>query len=300
MTKSDAKMLFLSASVFVFLTLVSSLLIPLKDYAKADSRCLYLENYTGQVAGVFEDESFDDPRVYSAATAEFAIEDIYYSLYFYFDSGEYEISFDGVIFTPLIKDHYYDIYFTSENVYVRQKILAPQTFSVDFYCFDVLVCERTVEGGAAAEAPTPTEEAGYTFLRWDKDFSNIIEDTRVDAVYEQNLYTVTFLAFGEVVDVRQVYHGEDAFPPAAPAVEGHTFVEWQDSLSITADTEISAVYEKMTYTVIFYVDGIEERRAAAEYDTLVEEYRPQRALYLFSAFAEQGQSAFDFYTPIKK
>ncbi|MDD4315936.1 MAG: InlB B-repeat-containing protein, partial [Clostridia bacterium] len=99
---------------------------------------------------------------------------------------------------------------------------------------------------------------------------------------------------------RQVYHGNNAVPPEAPEVEGHTFVEWQDSRSITADTEISAVYEKMTYTVIFYVDGIEEHRAAAEYDTLVEEYRPQRALYLFSAFAEQGQSAFDFYTPIKK
>ncbi|MBQ4569142.1 MAG: leucine-rich repeat protein [Ruminococcus sp.] len=61
---------------------------------------------------------------------------------------------------------------------------ADEIFTVTFVDYDGTVLdEQTIEYGTAAIAPTAPTRDGYTFKGWDKDFSNITENTTVTAQY---------------------------------------------------------------------------------------------------------------------
>lgn len=70
----------------------------------------------------------------------------------------------------------------------------------------------------------------------------------------QATWIVTFInADGTVLSTQQVPDGFNAaVPDEIPQMEGHTFAGWDRSVShITADTVISALFEKISYQVIF-------------------------------------------------
>ncbi len=59
-------------------------------------------------------------------------------------------------------------------------------YTVEFLDFDGTVLDsQTVKKGEAASAPESPQREGYEFLGWDKEFSNIIEDTTVTATYQK-------------------------------------------------------------------------------------------------------------------
>jgi len=64
------------------------------------------------------------------------------------------------------------------------KPVPPVYYTVNFYDWDgtLIVTEQVINGGAAI-APPDTERTGYTFVDWDKDFSNITEDEDIYALY---------------------------------------------------------------------------------------------------------------------
>ena len=88
--------------------------------------------------------------------------------------------------------------------------------------FDV---QNVIYGGFAV-APTPLTIPGYTFNMWDKNFSNITQNTVVNAVYEVNYIQLSFNPNGgSYVPKMVVPYGSTVTLPK-PTKEGYTFTGW--------------------------------------------------------------------------
>ena len=107
---------------------------------------------------------------------------------------------------------------------------------------------QEVEHGNAATAPTNPERVGYTFIGWDKDFSNITEDLIIMAQYAEGnviTFTVTFADWdGRELKTQTVERGKAASAPINPTREGYIFIGWDRNFSnITEDLTVFALYE---------------------------------------------------------
>ena len=120
-------------------------------------------------------------------------------------------------------------------------------YRVRFFDYDnTLLKTDSVEYQAAATAPANPYREGYTFIGWDQEFDSITADLDVYAQYE----------FGEDCDMTIVFtNSEDNDSeiysqlltikvPAAPDIEGFTFLGWQPVATLITDTiTIQAIYE---------------------------------------------------------
>jgi len=144
-----------------------------------------------------------------------------------------------------------------------------KTFHVKFVDEDgkTILKEENVKAEEAATAPAnPTKEATaeftYTFKEWDTDYSKIVKDTTVKAVYEatKNKYTVTWMNDDETVletdkDVEYgttpKYDGEDPTKETT-AQYTYTFKGWDKEVKpVEGDVTYKATYTSTTnkYTV---------------------------------------------------
>lgn len=164
-----------------------------------------------------------------------------------------------------------------------------KTYRVYFMVDGLTYKSQTVKYGESA-VPPAVSKYGYEFKGWDKDYSNITEDTNVNAVFEEiqkptepvteptqpteepekptdpvkpepepepvTYYTVTFTdGLGKTLKSESVESGKSATAPANPTRTGYNFSKWDKSFSkITANTTINAVWTAKNYTVKF-VDG---------------------------------------------
>ena len=116
-----------------------------------------------------------------------------------------------------------------------------------------------VEHGKSANLPSTVNVDGYVFKGWDKDFTNITEDTVITAILEAaGTHTVTFVVEGETYTV-QVEHGVAVIPTYIPTTDrnGNRFIGWDKSLdNIIIDTTITAVFAESDYHIVtFIIDG---------------------------------------------
>ncbi|MGE4286877.1 MAG: InlB B-repeat-containing protein, partial [Phycisphaerae bacterium] len=115
---------------------------------------------------------------------------------------------------------------------------------------------QTIDDGRAAVAPMIDADSGWRFTGWDASFVNVTGDITVTAQYGA-LYTVTFNAgeHGEITagDAEQsVDYGTDAIAPAITPDTGWEFAGWNSSFThVTSDITITALYERITFTVTF-------------------------------------------------
>ena len=129
------------------------------------------------------------------------------------------------------------------------------TFTVTFKDGEKVLETQTVEYEAAATAPdtarlSPPE--GMHFAKWDKDFSKVTEDIEVSAVYELNIYTVTFKKGETTLTIRRVEHGFAATAPNVYDTATEKFVGWDKSFdNVTSDLIVNAKLEKQKYTLTF-------------------------------------------------
>ena len=123
--------------------------------------------------------------------------------------------------------------------------------------------------GQAATAPEAPEVEGYTFVGWDKDFSNVTSDMTVTAQYEMTvkmyslklevegggkLYFGRYNAFGELQEVEATeseytFQEGTQFILIAKADEGWAFVQWSDgvtkekrNITVTSDLTLKAIF----------------------------------------------------------
>lgn len=129
------------------------------------------------------------------------------------------------------------------------------TFKVTFKDGEKVLETQTVEYEAAATAPdtarlSPPE--GMHFAKWDKDFSKVTENIEVFAVYELNVYTVTFKNGETMIKNERVKHGFAATAPNVFDSATETFVGWDKSFdNVTSDLIVNAKFETKKFTLTF-------------------------------------------------
>lgn len=184
-------------------------------------------------------------------------------------------------------DEIYDYYFSgwdkplsnvTEDIEVRPVYESVvRTFTVVFNVDGVTVKTEEVEYGKAATAPSqqvieaalPSVKGSiYSFAGWDKDFSCVKSDMKVNADITRDYatYTVTFYYGDGKSETQTVRYGEDAVAPTnedgklnkAPTENtDYLFVGWDNNYCfVTENRVINAVYNNNVryYTVDFY-DG---------------------------------------------
>ncbi len=160
-------------------------------------------------------------------------------------------------------------------------------------------CDQTIEPEvvkANAKAPKPADpvKTGYKFLGW---FNGEVAYTFEEAVTGDitltakweliKTYTITFKANDKVIATVVVEEGSAAVAPTAPIVEGMAFVRWEGNYTnVTEDAEVVAVYEVVTYTVQFKVDGQNYGDAySVKYgETCPKPADPEKAGYTFAGW----------------
>lgn len=151
------------------------------------------------------------------------------------------------------------------------------TFKVTFKDGEKVLETQTVEYEAAATAPdtarlSPPE--GKHFAKWDKDFSKVTEDIEVSAVYELNVYTVTFKNGETTLKTEMVKHGFAATPPNVYDTATKKFVGWDKSFdNVTSDLIVNAKFETKKFTLTFInFDGTTVDTEEVEYGASISDH----------------------------
>ena len=151
------------------------------------------------------------------------------------------------------------------------------TFTVTFKDGEKVLSTQTVEYEAAATAPdtawlSPPE--GMHFAKWDKDFSKVTEDIEVSAVYEINVYTVTFKNGETTLKTEMVKHGFAATQPNVFDTPTEKFVGWDKSFdNVTSDLIVNAKFETKKYTLTFInFDGTTVYTEEVEYGASIDNH----------------------------
>ena len=130
------------------------------------------------------------------------------------------------------------------NIYAIGTIIG--TYTVEFRDWDGTVLKtETVNHGSAAEAPEDPYREGYTFIGWDVDFNSVKEDLIVTAQYELGENKTFQISFNDK-DNNIIIQNEVVLKvPAAPEIEGFTFLGWRPVANIIEYNyiEIEAVYQ---------------------------------------------------------
>lgn len=157
---------------------------------------------------------------------------------------------DADFLKPLTKDSKVK---NGDTVYVKWTI---NKYTVTFMDGEkVLKAYPNVPHGDTVIAPEVPEKDGRTFKEWDKDFSKVTSDLTINAVYDVDMFTVTFKDGEKVLETQTVEYEAAATAPDTARLsppEGMHFAKWDKDFSkVTEDIEVSAVYELNEYTVTF-------------------------------------------------
>ena len=113
---------------------------------------------------------------------------------------------------------------------------------------------RTFNYGDVLETPEVTALEGYTFIGWDAvidGVTTVSENMVVNAVYEKNTYTVTYLDHNDnVIDTVTVEYGDAPIAPAADDSGNITVYGWNpdgDTVYVTGDTTVRTAFDYNEY-----------------------------------------------------
>ena len=123
----------------------------------------------------------------------------------------------------------------------------PVTFTVSFYNWEgELIETQKVAYGQDAVAPEAESITGYNFVGWDADFTKVIRDLKVYAVYQVKTYTVRFYGWDdELLSTQTVNYGDAAVAPDAPTHKGYTFIGWDAEFEeVKTNLDIHAKWKK--------------------------------------------------------
>ncbi len=186
------------------------------------------------------------------------------------------------------------------TLYAKWDVKPEVTYKVKFFVDGVLYGkEQIVSEGTAAIVPATPQKEGHTFTGWDVSFDEVTSDLMVNALFEKNTYTVTFVYDGKQ-DVQQVIYNESATAPTDVEKEGYNFKGWDVSFdNVSGDITVKAIYEINVYTVTFYnennvvnVQNVEYNKYASIINT------PIKVGYVFAGWFNADGSAYTFSMPV--
>ncbi len=212
----------------------------------------------------------------------------------YFDDTTIEFNFDSLVVEEV-------------KLLAVWEDIPEESCTVTFYNGKQLLDTQTVAKGGSATAPyVPTVE-GKTFTGWEGDFSQVVSDINIYAIFVDNEYTVTFVDASGEISKQTVLHGQSAIAPDTSEIfvpTGMEFDGWDKAFDkITADTVVTAKYVFKTFTVDF-VDGETEEiiySVTVEYEkTLAVPETPDKPGYSFVNWypSKEFDLPFEFKTEI--
>lgn len=132
-------------------------------------------------------------------------------------------------------------------------VYTPVIYTATFICDGEITRKTCYTVEDKVIMPEPPEKAGYT-AEW-SGLPITGGDITLTAVYTPIVYTVRFIAFGEIIDeVNYTVINNTITPPAVPELRGFSG-EWEEINLTTGDRDIYAVYKLIDYKVTFIADG---------------------------------------------
>ena len=111
---------------------------------------------------------------------------------------------------------------------------------------------QSIEYGSSAIAPDNPSREGYTFARWDTDYSSVKSNLTVTVIYTINKYTVTFIDhYEKTLKAEHVEQGSSVIPPNIPSKEDYTLNWDTDFSSVKSNLIVTVIYTINTYTITF-------------------------------------------------
>ncbi|MCR4615663.1 MAG: InlB B-repeat-containing protein [Clostridiales bacterium] len=108
-------------------------------------------------------------------------------------------------------------------------------------------------------APTRT---GFRFVNWTPALPETMpaNDMSFTAVWEPNLYTITFILNGDVISSEQLAYGDTIVVPTVNVPAGKTFSGWSPAVPTTVpatDMTFNASLDEGGFSVVFILDGVQ-------------------------------------------
>ena len=161
----------------------------------------------------------------------------------------------------------------------------------------------------------PTKE-GYTFTGWTSTVPEALNEgivtmpssnVTLEANYEINKYTVTFINEGEEYNKQEVEYKGKVTKPEEPEKEGYTFKYWSKDKAleynleeeVTEDVTLYSVYEINKYTVTFENEGqvYETRKVNYKEKVSAPEENPRKENNIFRGWNKEN-TLYDFESEV--
>lgn len=120
-----------------------------------------------------------------------------------------------------------------------------------------------VDEGKDAKAPEiPLKVLGYTFVKWDVPFTNILEDRTVKAIYKLDEYTISYNAGGGSIPKNEItkytYESDEITLLDAYGKDGFVFAGWYDNADLTG-SPVTVIPANSTGDRTFYAKWRNEK-----------------------------------------
>lgn len=134
----------------------------------------------------------------------------------------------------------------------------PHVFTIKYMIDGQLFDEQQVPCGQTITPPTPPERFGYHFKEWEGLPSAMTAgDLTVTAVYEPNLYKITYVVDGQTYQVVEVPYESEVTPLDYPEKEGYKFSGWEGipETMPAEDITVSGSFSIGVYTIRYIING---------------------------------------------
>lgn len=132
------------------------------------------------------------------------------------------------------------------------------TYDVIFKVDNTEYKKYTIAYGQSIPTPTNPTKTGYTFNGWDAEIPATMPNHQLvfNATWNINKYNVKFIANGNTIYDQNLEYNSPISAPAAPAVEGKTFSQWNPNVPAKVpayDCTFTAVYtNNPTVHTVYY------------------------------------------------
>ena len=208
--------------------------------------------------------------------------------------------YNSIIEKPAIpeKEGYIFVGWNTEIPYTMpaEDVTIEAEFAIDEFRFTTIVegviTEETYKFGEEIKAPKEPTREGYTFNGWSIEIPKTMpaKDLVVEAEWEVNQYTVTFIADKDTVQTDKYDFGANVEEISIGDKEGYTFVGWDakvPSQMPAEDLTFHAVWEAKKYNFVYEIEGEVFTYEYSFGDTIKLPDTPTRTGYTFIGWSKE-------------
>ncbi len=154
----------------------------------------------------------------------------------------------------------FENYTISNDISVYAKFIVEE-YTISFEIEGHIVAQVGARYGESISDKLPTipSKVGHQKVApyWDfasaaVDKTFITKNATINAVYTIDVYRITFMGLGKVIETQYVEYFGDAVAPTNTTITGYVFEGWDNVFTqVTEDVVVNAIYQIITYKVYF-------------------------------------------------